>query len=311
MNAINEIPKRPPWHEGEVEIQRRVGVAERMATVGRKAIRDHMPDQHRRFYAQLPFVVVGTVAPDGAPWAGWLEGRPGFVTSPDPRTLTIAADPAEADPAGPGLRPGAAVGLLGIELPTRRRNRMNGTLQRVGSGEMVVTVDQAFGNCPKYISVRQEQPDAAPPGSVEPALRTDDLTGRMRRMIAEADTFFVASYLDEPERGRQVDVSHRGGPAGFVRVDAEGGLTIPDYSGNLFFNTLGNLLVNPRAGLMVPDFATGDALHLTGRVTLDFDGPEIAAFEGAERLWRFRTERAVLRPGGLATRWRRAEERGS
>jgi predicted pyridoxine 5'-phosphate oxidase superfamily flavin-nucleotide-binding protein len=103
-------------------------------------------------------------------------------------------------------------------------------------------------------------------------------------MIAVADTFFVASYTDDTVDGRQVDVSHRGGKAGFVRVGEDGVLTIPDFAGNLHFNTLGNFLLTPRAGLMFVDFATGDVLQLSGRAEVILESPEIAAFQGAERL---------------------------
>ncbi len=122
-------------------------------------------------------------------------------------------------------------------------------------------------------------------------------------MIAVADTFFVASYVDRGSGQRQVDVSHRGGRPGFVRVGSDGVLTIPDFAGNQFFNTLGNLLVNPRAGLVFVDFATGDLLQLSGDAQVVLDDPQIAAFEGAERFWRFTPRRAVYRPGAVPLRW--------
>ena len=123
-------------------------------------------------------------------------------------------------------------------------------------------------------------------------------------MIAGADTFFVASYVDDAARGRMVDVSHRGGRPGFVRIGADGVLTIPDFSGNRFFNTLGNLIANPKAGLLFVDFETGDLLQLTGDAEVILDLPEIAAVQGAERLWRFTPRRILYRPDALPLRWR-------
>ncbi|MGO7969101.1 flavin-nucleotide-binding protein, partial [Rhizobium ruizarguesonis] len=70
------------------------------------------------------------------------------------------------------------------------------------------------------------------------------LDDRARQMVEGADTFLVASYVDRDNGERQVDVSHRGGNAGFVHIGADGVLTIPDFPGNRFFNTLGNFLVN-------------------------------------------------------------------
>ncbi len=130
----------------------------------------------------------------------------------------------------------------------------------------------------------------------------NDLDDAARTMIVDADTFFVASYVDVDGQ-RSVDVSHRGGQAGFVQVDGNR-LTIPDFAGNLHFNTLGNLLINPRAGLLFIDFNTGDLLHLSGRTDIILDGPQIEAFQGAERLWTFEVEHVVRRPAALALRWR-------
>ena len=126
--------KLATWHAGEMAIQQKVGVAEKMAAVGQRAVRDFMPDQHRDFFAQIPFVVVGSVDRSGDVWASLLAGRPGFIASPTPRHLEIDARPKPSDPASEGMREGDAIGLLGIELHTRRRNRANGLL-RASSGK--------------------------------------------------------------------------------------------------------------------------------------------------------------------------------
>ncbi len=151
----------PVWHDGEIALQQQAGVAERMADVGQRVIRDYMPDQHRDFYAQLPFIVAGSVDAQGDAWATLLEGQPGFIFSPNATTLDIAARPDVSDPAADGMTDGAPVGLLGIELHTRRRNRMNGVLTAIGGG-LRVQVDQSFGNCPRYIQLRDFRFDHAP-----------------------------------------------------------------------------------------------------------------------------------------------------
>ena len=126
-------------------MQEHLGVAERMAEVGPRIIRDFMPDQHREFFAQLPFVVVGSVDDRGDPWATLLAGPPGFMQSPDPRVLTIAAAAASGDPAREGLALDRAIGLLGIEAHTRRRNRMNGTITRIDE-PCSLSVQSSFGS---------------------------------------------------------------------------------------------------------------------------------------------------------------------
>lgn len=300
-------PVASPWHPGETAIQEQVGVAARMAEVGRRVVRDVMPAQHRAFFAQLPVLVAGSVDGQGDAWATLIAGAPGFVAAPSPKLLTIAARPDPRDPASAGLREGDAVGLLGIELHTRRRNRVNGVLRGSTDGELRVAVEQSFGNCPQYIQLRDVvalgdplgDPQHAFAGTVE---ESGDLDAAARATIEAADTFFVSSYAEQ-DGHRQVDVSHRGGKAGFVRVAADGTLTIPDFAGNLFFATLGNILLTGRAGLVFADFATGDLLQLTGDAEVVLSSPEIAAFQGAERLWTVRPRRVVRRRGALPLRW--------
>ncbi len=283
------------WHEGEIALQDSVGLAAHMREIGARVIRDHMIAQHRDFYAMLPFVVLGTVDSEGDAWASLRAGAPGFLDARDPQHLHVALAPDAQDPAEPGLADGAAIGLLGIDLATKRRNRLNGVLRRKPDG-FTVAVRQSFGNCPKYIRNRTldvSEPSASP--APAPTVSTS-LEAQARALIADADTFFVASYAEPANGERQVDVSHRGGPPGFVRVDEAGRLTIPDYAGNFFFNTLGNLLVNPRAGLVFADFKSGIVLQLTGDGeilgnTLDTS----AEFPGAQRLWRFTPRRVLLR----------------
>ncbi|MBS5846907.1 MAG: pyridoxamine 5'-phosphate oxidase family protein [Pseudomonas putida] len=288
-----------PWHAGEKTLQEKVGVAERMEAFGQKVIRDYMPDQHRSFYHQLPFMVAASVDVLGRPWATLLEGPEGFVSSPDPRVLTIDTTLPADDPATPGLVAGQAVGLLGIELHTRRRNRINGQIRQAAEGQLQVRVEQSFGNCPQYIQLR-DCTRVAEPAQARVDATTLDATSVS--MIQAADTFFVASYVEQGDGQRAVDVSHRGGRPGFVKVEGNR-LIIPDYAGNLHFNTLGNLLVNPRAGLLFIDFRNGNVLQLCGRAEVLLDSPAIQAFEGAERLWTLEVEQAVWRPAAVSLRW--------
>ncbi|ALM82885.1 pyridoxamine 5'-phosphate oxidase family protein [Bordetella sp. N] len=320
------MPSILPWHAGELALQTQAGALAKMDDVGRRFIRDYMPEQHREFFVQLPFVVLGTVARDGTVWATLRAGLPGFLASPQPRRLNVALTRESADPADEGLADGSAVGLLGIDLATRRRNRMNGVLRQVeetNGAQSYIDVVHSYGNCPRYIHQRAIvfTRDPLEQSKVAPQI-LDTLDESARALIARSDSFFVASYVDSrhtdlpavnlpesgmPDLGRQVDVSHRGGKPGFVRLDADGGMTIPDFNGNLFFNTLGNFMVNPRAGITFADFETGDLLQMTGHAEVIVDSPEIAAFQGAERLWRFFPERIVRRPLALPVRWAREE----
>ncbi|TAW50919.1 pyridoxamine 5'-phosphate oxidase family protein [Rhizobium leguminosarum] len=295
-----------PWHEGELAIQRSVGVVERMDGPGRNFVRKAMPEQHRAFFPMLPFVVLGAVDAKGDVWATIRAERPGFMASPEPEVLEVSLPRDPADPADAGMDDGDAIAMLGIQLETRRRNRLNGVIRRTDAKGFDVRVGQSFGNCPQYIQPRSaafvRDPDM--PTATQP-LHSGQLDDRALGMVEGADTFFVASYVDRANGERQVDVSHRGGNAGFVRVGADSVLTIPDFAGNRFFNTLGNILVNSKAGLVFVDFETGDMLQMTGNAEVLLDSPDIATFQGAERLWRFTPEEIVLRPDALPLRWRK------
>lgn len=292
------------WHAGERDLQARVGASETMELIGRRVISDHLIDQHRAFYPRLPWIVAGAVDPAGEVWATVIAGVPGFLQSPDPRTLNVVATRVFEDPADAGLGDGDAIGLLGIELRTRRRNRLNGLIRRADAAGFTVTVGESFGNCPRYISPRAFSfvRDPAEP-TLGKAERLAELDDRARAFIASADTLFIASYVDNADGVRKVDVSHRGGPAGFVRVAGDGELVVPDYPGNNFFNTLGNIRANPKAGLVFVDFASGDVLQITGEAEVALDDPAVATFAGAQLLLRIQPRRIVRRRDALPLRW--------
>src|SRR5688572_5098662 len=125
--AVMSDSQTEAFHAGERALQARAGVAERLARLGPQVIRDHMPEQHRDFFALLPFIVVGSIDERHQPTASLLAAPPGFVSSPDPKTLRIDALAREDDPLHENLRPGAPLAVLGIQPHTRRRNRANGS----------------------------------------------------------------------------------------------------------------------------------------------------------------------------------------
>lgn len=308
MQEVTDQETAPsPFHPGEQELQSRAGKRDMMEKFGRRAIRNYMPDQHRDFFAQLPFLVVGNVDDAGWPWVSILSGHPGFLSSPDPKILQVKAAAPQGDPLIRTLtRDGAPLGLLGIDMMSRRRNRMNGRIFETGPSHFSVTVDQSFGNCPQYIQNRSVDfvRDPQTPSDNENAETFTSLDPAAAQLIRNADTFFVSSYLapkDQPEI-EGVDVSHRGGMPGFIKVEGNT-LTIPDFPGNYHFNTFGNFLLNPKAGLTFMDFNTGDLLMLTGSVELLWDeDATVTAFKGSERSWRFTLDHGIRLTAALPFR---------
>jgi len=294
-----------PFHRGEQKIQQQLGVREQMERFGSRVIRDHMPQQHRDFYRQLPFVFAGHADAQGWPWASMLFNRSEFISAPDSKTLTIDTLPVSGDPLAASLSAGTKLGLLGIELPTRRRNRLAAHIVESDEAGIRLQVDQCFGNCPQYIQSRELSwlPQATLTEPVSTALTV--LDQRARDLIEASDTFFVASYVDTGSKQASdgADVSHRGGRPGFVRVDNNSRLTIPDYLGNNHFNTFGNFIENSRAGLLFLDFESGHLLTLTGTVEILWDSPEAQHFDGAERLWQFTIDHGHFIEHALPMRW--------
>jgi uncharacterized protein len=291
-----------PFHAGELEAQRRAGAGDVASWAG-SFIRDHMPGQHREFFAALPFLVVAGGDRAGRPWVTIIEGPEGFVRSPDPRGLAIAARLPAEDPLAATLVPGAAVGVLGIDPATRRRNRVNGLVRATDNG-FAVEVQQSFGNCPQYIHEREWHRVAA--GSGAGAQVSSRLDADQRALIAAADTFFIGTGSRGQGEGRSFDgydASHRGGPPGFVQVAGDGMLRIPDYAGNKFFNTIGNLIRDPHVGLVFVDFRTGRLLHITGRARIDW-APKHSHDPNAHRMITVMIDKVIDRPAALALRWR-------
>ena len=253
-----------PYHDGEREVQRRAGVLQDAEAVGR-GIRSTLPRGTDRFLARQRLAVAGSLEARDRVWASLLSGPPGFVQPVDPQLLRLAARPAPGDPLAGNLETRPELGLLVLDPTTRQRMRFNGRSLPRPEG-LFLLVDQAYGNCPKYIQLRQPQRDGDV-AAAEPVRIRATLDERQRSAIAHADTFFIASF--HPEGG--ADASHRGGRPGFVRVLAEDRLAFDNYAGNGMFNTLGNLVAHPQAGLLFLDFETGDVLQLTGRARVERD----------------------------------------
>jgi len=294
-----------PFHSGERAIQERLGVRAQIEAFARQVVRPHMPEQHREFYQSLPFLVAAARDSGGRPWATVLAGTPGFISTPDARSLDIAARPASGDALADGFGMAADVGLLGIEFATRRRNRVNGRIVPTARTGVRIAVDQSFGNCPQYIHVRDW---VSAPEQREPEVRRfDQIPEELVGWIERADTFFVATghRAEGEEAFYGMDASHRGGEPGFVSLTDTRTLSFPDYSGNNHFNTIGNLLLDSRIGLLFVDFEGGHLIQLTGHADIDWDSPAVAATPGARRLVSVVIDEVVVQKNVLPIRWRK------
>lgn len=294
------------YHAGEREVQRRAGVGE-LALKTAKVIHTTVPLAAREFLAQQLMAVVASVDKEGGAWASLLTGEPGFLEAVDEETLSVEANPSPEDPFARNLsagNPGAPVGLLAIDLATRRRMKVKGTAYPREGGFDLKT-ERVYALCPKYIQARNWEfadpsGDLSEPGNERCIERGETLTEEQGHWISAADTFFVASH--HPETG--ADASHRGGFPGFVEVLDERTLAWPDYPGNRMFNTLGNLAEDPNAGLLFVDFERGHTLQLSGEARVDWKEGRAARYAGAERVVEFSVRETLQMSEATLLRWR-------
>ncbi|MGW0160773.1 pyridoxamine 5'-phosphate oxidase family protein [Mycobacterium sp. NPDC003323] len=282
------------YHAGELEVQRRLGQSEIAAHLGR-IIRDEIPDAAAAFLTEQPMVVLAAADDEQRIWAGMVTGAPGFVHADD-GTIGIDALPVTGDPLRAALTATPRqVGMIAVQPQTRRRMRVNGIAAPSGAG-LLIHPDQVYSNCPKYISRRHVE--TARTVLAPPAMRrSTDLGADAQTMIADADTFFIGSA--DPQGN--ADASHRGGNPGFLQVLSPTRLRWPDYRGNSMFMTLGNILANPRAGLLVPHWRTGTTLQLTGTARIIWDGADSGP--GAQCSVQFDIDEAVELTGASPLQW--------
>jgi len=267
------------FHSGEIAVQERAGVRDAAEDVG-EMIRDRVAPGTKEFLDLRRVAILGTVDVHGAVWASVVTGEPGFIATLDEQTIRITLPPSFRDPLIDNLAVEGHVALFVPDFLTPRRIRLNGH-GMIKEGRIWLTTDEVYGNCKRYIQERLLTGVRPAPASDNPGvMRGATLSAEQQTQIAQADTFFIAT--DHPEQG--ADVSHKGGRPGFVQVIDRGRLAFPDYNGNSMFNTLGNLAVNPRAGLLFIDFASGRTLQLAGDAAIDWDPARARNFAGAERV---------------------------
>jgi predicted pyridoxine 5'-phosphate oxidase superfamily flavin-nucleotide-binding protein len=292
------------YHAGEIEVQTLAGVRA-MARRMSNSIHDVLPQEAADFLAEQPMVIVSSIGQDGHVWASILMGEPGFARAIDECTVRIEVAPVPGDPLASILADSAEnpldpqdppthldLGLLVIDLETRSRMRLNGRAEVRSDGALWMHTREVYFNCPKYIQARQvTMADSSAAGAAQAAqvTRAEALSPKQSELIAAADTFFVASAAP----GGGADASHRGGNPGFVHVRDATTLEWPDYSGNMMFNTLGNITINPNAGLLFLDFTGGGTLQLTGQAKVVWDPQRAASFPGAERIVEFHVQQAI------------------
>ena len=255
------------YHKGEIALQKRfggAGIAHKASRIiTNKIVKGAIP-----FVENQTFVIVSSKDDNGNIWTSLLIGKSKWISANEEGKIRFFLDKIcspNSDIFFKNVKENHQVGMIVIDLGTRRRYRINGQIQ-LNDLYFDLIIQEAYPNCPKYIQRRipsftdkTQQTVAATQGS--------NLTEAQKAWITQSDTFFVGSQSNHGF----LDASHRGGAAGFIEILENGALKIPDYVGNSMYNTLGNLLEVPQAGLLFIDFKQGNVLQLTGTTTFLFD----------------------------------------
>jgi predicted pyridoxine 5'-phosphate oxidase superfamily flavin-nucleotide-binding protein len=107
------------------------------------------------------------------------------------------------------------------------------------------------------------------------------------REFIESQPMFVLATADADG---WPDCSYKGGRPGFVRVLSDDTLAFPSYDGNGMFKSLGNVLRNPKVGMLFVDFAKPRRLRVNGIASIDFADALLGEFAGAQLVVRVRAE---------------------
>ncbi|KAJ9634705.1 hypothetical protein H2204_006154 [Knufia peltigerae] len=284
------------WHEGEKAIHKRTGVE-----YNDNPTSPFLYPRAANQVARYPLLAVGTLDSDDNPWCTiWGTGEPPIAQAIGQSILGIrTAVDASFDPVVQALYQGKSDGevlreegtsrlisAMTINLEERGRVKLAGHLiagalntstspddsvqdpstGKAGEAQLVTKITMALANCPKYLNKKIITSATPTPKLLSTSAH---LTDAALAIIAKSDLFFLATSHEHED----MDCNHRGGPPGFVRVEqpsspsSPSSIIWPEYSGNNLYQTLGNLETTPRAGLVFPDFSTGDVLYVTGETT--------------------------------------------
>ncbi|KAG6875608.1 hypothetical protein C0992_003112 [Termitomyces sp. T32_za158] len=282
------------WHRGERLVHEKLGHNDNYSIMSLyHHIGSDLPEEHAVFYTtRLPFLPIVTLDKSGRPWGSILagtDGKPGFVRNSRSRhsTMYITAKLWSGEPLLGNAETykedcPILVAGIGVEYPTRRRNKFAGKITKLRkTGDEIhleLLVNEALGNCPKYITSREfvPKPNTSPVIiSQNVDLKSNDrLPAEALSLILESDTVFLGTTYAAPADDASLFPSHlgmnqRGGRKGFIRILPSDGRTvvIPDFSGNRFMTSLGNIEATPLASLTFISFSDGSILYLTGVAT--------------------------------------------
>ncbi|KAF2128863.1 oxidoreductase-like protein [Dothidotthia symphoricarpi CBS 119687] len=163
--------------------------------------------------------------------------------------------------------------------------------------QLIMKIEQSLGNCPKYLNQYKIEPALL---SSELVSQGPELSDAGKALIEQCDMFFLTTSTQI-----DMDTNHRGGLPGFVRIISSNQIIFPEYSGNRFYQSLGNLLANDRIGLTFPNYETGEVLYTTGTATILVGTDAARLLPGSNLAVQIRLEETIFVKRGLPFRGER------
>ena len=291
------------YHKGERQVQEFVGET-RQAEFNGQAISNSIIEGALKFISEQEYVVVSTTNDQKNVWTSILSGDRGFMTAPNPKTILIEKDKSDIDNNDyfwRTIQKNKKIGMLIIELASRRRIRVNGTISKLDSRYVKINVNEAYPNCMKYIQrrhiVNRQKWNETINTEISKGIALNQL---QQELIKKSDTFFIGTANPKGH----LDTSHRGGQPGFVDLIDDKTIRVPDYKGNSMFNTFGNLMLNDHAGVVFWDFDNGKVLQMTGKAKIHWDNPGTEKVTtGTGRFWEFTLEKWKEQKLGRELTW--------
>ncbi len=258
------------YHAGQIKVQEEANsrtVADHLA---------HWTGPAAEFALEADLLLLSTLNREGGLAIHVLSGKPPLIEVVGDNRIAFSQRPELEDV------PEGKTGGLAINLAAARRVRINGTVERVG-GVTEMQLSESFTLCRKYIAPSVNLGDATTTHPV--SRRTVGFNdARLQGVLHRAETAFLATVSPDG----WPDVAHRGGPAGFIKVDPlTGVLNWPEYVGDGVFKSVGNARVTGHVTMLVVDFETGDAVELVGRG--DYVNERVLRKERRDPLVQFKT----------------------
>lgn len=132
------------------------------------------------------------------------------------------------------------------------------------------------------------------------AFETEKLADRLEEIIVkdvfeEGEKAFLEAqnmfFLSTISHDGSPTVSYKGGAPGFVQILDEKTLAFPSYDGNGMFYSMGNIVAEPKVGLLFINFETPHRMRVHGTASVSKDDPLLETYKEAELIVRVKLTR--------------------